>query len=210
MFVYFYLSAGQRPIPELELGFAIAAGSLYADETFQLMKDTISAIIRGYGLGKIKYALVVFGDTAAMKIQFSDHTDVNNLLQFLSIIPKKRSGAALNEALKEAEGLFSSADIRPHARKVLVVITDLSSGKSPSEVREAARPLTDKGIKIVAVAIGKEVDPKEFEIITSRERIIIEERSVQPGYLKKEIMLIVLRGWSSHILYIYVNEQQRQ
>ena len=38
---FFFLLTGKLPTPEIDLGFAIAAGSLYADETFQLMKDTI-------------------------------------------------------------------------------------------------------------------------------------------------------------------------
>lgn len=84
------IAKGKSPIPELELGFAIAAGSLFADETFKLMKDTISAIIREYGVGKINYGLVVFGDTATIKIRFNDFTDINNLLQFLSATPKKK------------------------------------------------------------------------------------------------------------------------
>lgn len=198
----FYLFTGKSPIPELELGFAIAAGSLFADETFKLMKDTISAIIREYGVGKINYGLVVFGDTATIKIRFNDFTDINNLLQFLSATPKKRSGAAVDEALIEAEKLFSPANVRPRARKVLVVITDLQSGKLPSEVREATRPLQDKGIKIVAVAIGKEVDPKEFEIFTSRENIIEEKRSAEPDDLKMKIMSMVFRGGSSQIVIL--------
>ena len=187
-------STGKLPIPELDLGFAIAAGSFDADETFQLMKDTISAIIGEYGLDKIRYGLIVFGDTASIKIQFGDFSNIDNMLRYLNILPKKRSGAALDEALEEAERLFLSSGARPNAKKVLVVITDLASGKTPSQVSEAAKPLQDKGVKIVAVAIGKEADPKELEIFTPMEKIIEEEKGVQPDDLKKAIMVKVLTG----------------
>lgn len=166
------------------------------------MKDTISAIIGEYGLDTINYGLIVFGDTASIKIQFGDFTNMNDLLRFLSFIPKKRSGASLDEALTEAESLFTSSGVRPHAKKVLVVITDLASGKTSSQVSEAAKPLQDKGIKIVAVAIGKEADPKELEIITPIDKIIKEEKSVQPDDLKKAIMAKVLTGWFAAFIYI--------
>ena len=189
-------------MPEIDLGFAIAADSLDADETFQLMKDTIAEIIREYGLGKIRYGLIVFGDTANIKIQFSDHNKVDNLLQYLTVIPK-RSGAALDEMLKEAERLFSASGGRASARKVLVAITDLASGKTSSELSQAAKLLQDKEIKIVAVAIGRQADPKELEILTSKENIIEEQKSVLPHDLKKTIMDKVFKG-SLHNRY-FVN-----
>ena len=159
------------------------------------MKDTIAAIISEYRLDKINYGLIVFGDAATVQIQFGDYSNVNNLLRDLGFIPKKRSGASLVDALREADSLFSSSDVRPHAKKVLVVITDLASGESSSQVGEAARPLQDKGVKIVAVAIGKEADPKELETFTPVDRIIEEEKTVQPIDLKKTIMEKVLTGW---------------
>lgn len=159
------------------------------------MKDTISAIIAEYGLDKINYGLIVFGDTASIRVQLGEYSKVDDLLRVLSVIPKKRRGASLDEALKEAESLFTSSGVRPHAKKVLVVITDLASGETSSQVSEAARPLQDKDIKIVAVAIGKEADPKELEIITPLDKIIKEDKNVQPDDLKKEIMAKVLTGW---------------
>lgn len=192
---FFPLSTGEPPIPELDLGFAIAAGSMDATETFQLMKDTIAAIISEYQLDKINYGLIVFGDAAIIQIEFGEYSNVNNLLRVLRFTPKKRSGASLVDALREADSLFSSSDVRLLAKKVLVVITDLASGESSSQVEEAARPLQDKGVKIVAVAIGKEADPIELETFTPVDKIIEEEKTVQPTDLKKTIMEKVLTGW---------------
>ena len=158
------------------------------------MKDTIAAIITEYRLDKINYGLIVFGDAATIQIQFGEYSNVNNLLRVLRFIPKKRSGASLVDALREADSLFSSSDVRPHAKKVLVVITDLASRESSSQVSDAARPIQDKGVKIVAVAIGKEADPKELETFTRVDKIIEEEKTVQSTDLKKTIMDMVLTG----------------
>lgn len=197
---FFFLLTGKLPTPEIDLGFAIAAGSLYADETFQLMKDTIEEVITEYGIDKIGYGLIVFGDTATVKIEFSNNTNVDELINYLNIVIKTKGGAALDEMLKEAERLFSAAGIRPHAKKVLVVITDVASGKEPSQVRNAAEKLQDKNIKIVAVSIGREADPKELEIITSTDNVIEEKKSVEPSSLKDLIMDKVLKGRLFYIM----------
>ena len=196
---------GEPPIPELDLGFAIAAGSLDATETFKLMKDTIAEIISEYRLDKINYGLIVFGDAATIQIQFGDYSNVNNLLRDLRFIPKKRSGASLVDALREADSLFSSSNVRTHAKKVLVVVTDLASRESSSQVVEAARPLQDKGVKIVAVAIGKEADVKELETFTPTDKIIEEEKTVQPTDLRKTIMEKVLTGWSAANIALFMS-----
>ena len=175
-----------------------------ATETFKLMKDTIAAIISEYQLDKSNYGVIVFGDAATIRIQFGGYSNVNNLLRELRLIPKKRSGASLVDALREADSLFSSSDVRPLAKKVLVVITDLASGESSSQVEEAALPVQDKGVKIVAVAIGKEADPKELKTFTPVDKIIEEEKTVQPTDLKKTIMEKVLTGWLLQILRFFV------
>ena len=187
-------SAGKPPVPELDLGFAIAASSLEADKTFQLMKDTIAEVVKAYKLDKINYGLIVFGDAASIKIQFGRFNKVNDLLRYLAVIPKQTRGAALDEMLKEAERLFAAPGSRVHARKVLVVITDLASGLSSSQLIVAAKKWQDKDIKIVAVAIGEEADTKELEVLTSTQNIIEEPITVRPNLLKSTIMEKVLKG----------------
>ena len=174
------------------------------------MKDAIAEIITEYGLDKIRYGLIVFGETGSIKIPFGDHTNVDGLLQTLKVVPKPSSGAALDEMLKEAEKLFSASAGRPHAKKVLVVITDLASGKSPPQVSEAAKPLQDKAIKVVAVAIGREADPNELEIITSKQNIVEKPKNVLPNDLKKVIMVKVFKGNFLFFLYCmapYMNNE---
>ena len=187
-------SAGKPPVPELDLGFAIAASSLEADKTFQLMKDTVAEVVKAYKLDKINYGLIVFGDAASIKIQFGRFNKVNDLLRYLAVIPKQTRGAALDEMLKEAERLFAAPGSRVHARKVLVAITDLASGLSSSQLIDAAKKWQNKDIKIVAVSIGEQADTKELEVLTSKQNVIEEPITVRPNELKSTIMEKVLKG----------------
>ena len=77
---------------------------------------------------------------------------------------------------------------------MLVVITDLASGLSSSQLIVAAKKWQDKDIKIVAVAIGEEADTKELEVLTSTQNIIEEPITVRPNLLKSTIMEKVLKG----------------
>lgn len=76
---------GKLPKPEIDLGFAITAGSSYGDETFQFTKETIAEVFTEYGTDKIRYGLIVFGNTATVKIQLINVTDVDDLVNHLDV-----------------------------------------------------------------------------------------------------------------------------
>ena len=192
LFFFFVYLTGKVPVPEINLGFAVAAGSVDADGTFKFMKDTIKSIVREYDPDKINYGLIIFGDTAIPRIRFGDFSDTKSLLNVISILPRQRRGAALDEALKEAQKMFKSSGVLPHARNVLVIITDLASGKSYSDLKAAVKPLEAQGVDIVAVAIGKEADAPELENVAPKEKIIEADKTDKPDELQKEIMEKVL------------------
>lgn len=73
------------------------------------------------------------------------------------------------------------------------MITDKVSGLSSSVIEKASEPLHNKGIKVVAVAVGNEVDPSELEL-TNPEKFVIEApRNEEPQMLGKQIMEHVIR-----------------
>lgn len=63
----------------------ITAGSSYGDETFQFTKETIAEVFTEYGTDKIRYGLIVFGNTATVKIQFINVTVVDDLVNHLDV-----------------------------------------------------------------------------------------------------------------------------
>jgi hypothetical protein len=76
-------------IPKVDLAFAISATSQNADRTYRLMKDAIKFIAQEYGTSKIHYGLIVFGDSASIKISFSDvYPTSERLKAFLDNVPR--------------------------------------------------------------------------------------------------------------------------
>ena len=190
-------SSVKKPIPdEIDLAFAITASGRQADKSFQLMKDSILWILDKYGRKNTKYALITYGDTPKTRFRFSaNFRSLDHIKQFVKAVPRSSGGSALDKALKQAEVVFDSAGARPRAQKVLVVITDKESGRSPDDVKAASEVLENKGVKVIPVAIGNEADRKELQNITSdKENVIAVPPSEKPEKLGQDIMTKVLKG----------------
>lgn len=103
----------------MDLGFALSAASTFHNETFRLMKDTIAYIIDTYGIKKIHYSILVYGDTATTEISFGRTPPSSEQLK--TAIGKLSAGTGtpdLAKALEEAMKMFENKDRRPLTRKV--------------------------------------------------------------------------------------------
>ena len=107
------------PIPEVDLGFALSATSAFHNETFKLMKDTISYIIDTYGTQKIYYSVLVYGETAITEINFGQTPpSPEQLKEAIEKLPVSTGTPNLAEALEEAVKMFQDDNRRPLTRKV--------------------------------------------------------------------------------------------
>ena len=167
-----------------------------ASDTFERIKDTITAIVDEYGItDRLRYGLIVFGRNAVQKLSFGEESDMNSLKAIIKSSQRLGGEPDLQKALEEAKRLFDSEPTRPDVKKVLVVITDKKSTSRPEGVKKALVPLVEGGVKIVPVAVGSSVDPSELEVITSNRGYIIEtQRKLDPDVTAEEIMEKVLKG----------------
>ena len=180
----------QPPVPEVDLGFALSASSVYYNETFKLMKDIINYIIDTYGTQKIHYSVLVYGDTATIEINFGQTPPSPQQLK--AAVEKLRVGTGvpnLAGALEKAVKIFEDDDRRPLTRKVLVIMADSKSGSTEDEIKKAARPLEERDIEIITVAVGEEADPVELENTTPDKTNVIEtDREENPKMVGEKIM----------------------
>lgn len=78
-----------RKIPKIDLVFAVSATSRDALRTYKLMKDAIKYIAGEYGIDKIHYGLIVFGDLATIRINFSNKYPTSDSLKaFLDTVSR--------------------------------------------------------------------------------------------------------------------------
>ena len=138
----------------------------------------MNEMVDRYGRGKVKYGLIVFGDTPVTKITLQDDfpTD-DSLKRFIDSVPRGSGGPALDKALEEARKLFQTSG-RSQAKKILVVISDKQSTSRPVDVQDKARALELQGTDLViAVVIGNEGDPKEMSHVTSDKGDVIPAKT---------------------------------
>ena len=66
---------------------------------------------------------------------------------------------------------------------------DLKSGSSEEDVKAAAKPLDEKDITVIAVAVGKDADPRELEFTTpDKKKVIKATKDNKPSEVGEKIM----------------------
>ena len=73
-------------------------------------------------------------------------------------------------------------------------MTDKSSSLSAADIRTAAKPVVYKGVHIIPVAIGDDVNRDTFGAVSPHYRTITEKDDGDPVKLGKEIMKFAMRG----------------
>ncbi|XP_022783430.1 coadhesin-like [Stylophora pistillata] len=185
----------QANIPEIDLTFVISATSDLADRTFTLMKSTINSIIEKYGIVRIHYTVIVFGSDFTRSFDFS--TNVPNkttLIRLLTRLQRETGTPDLEKALQEVKKVYELREVRPNAKKVVVVILDEKSVNTEVQVKTAVTDLVQKNVLVIGVGVGGSVDRNELIYITEENRNIIEvEPTERPEEVAREIMSIILR-----------------
>lgn len=183
-------------IPEIDLTFALSATSVSSERTFNLMKSTVNRIIQQYGIIRIHYSVIVFGSVSTTHFDFSrTFPNKDALIRVVSRLPKKSGDPDLAKALESVTKVYELRQVRPNAKKVLVVILDSKTVNTANELNKIVPVLVDKSVLVIGVGVGRSVNSKELQIITEENRNIIEVGITEnPDELAKEIMAIILRS----------------
>ena len=141
-------SLGEPVLPEIDLGFALAASSMDADRAFSLMKNVIRAIVDKYGRSRLRYMTILLGDKAMISFSFADTFSSDESLKgFISSLSRLQGQPDLEKALKEAREAFYR-NARPKAKKIMVLLTDKDNTGDKEKTKFAAKGLDIDGIKV--------------------------------------------------------------
>ena len=178
----------------------MSATSASSVSSFNLMKSTVQSIVQKYGVDRIHYSVIVFGTVATTEIDFSrKFPDREELGRIVSRLPKRGGRPDLVKALQKAKDVFELREVRPNAKKVLVVIMDNVSVANRKDLKEVVTVLVNESVLIIGVGVGSSVGKKDLEIITEEIRnIITVGLNKNPDELAKEIMAIILRSKFLH------------
>lgn len=190
-------------VPEVDLGFIISAGSTDASATLQQIKDIVKSFINKYSTYRLRYGIISGGSSPRIELALPDSVN-SGVLQKVESLSRPRGTPDLAKALLLGIELLSPA--RPSAQKVLVIITDVKSGSSSRQLRLATQAVDNKGIRVLAVTIGKEVDRSELITGTgSGENIINSSKTDEGGEVREKIMKKIREGKRGSFLYLLVS-----
>lgn len=183
--------------PEIDLCFAISATVVDSNDTFTLMKETINEVLENYGVGKIRYSVIVFGSQTRLELRFdSGITDPARLEAIFKSLGPQGGDPALDKALKMALEAFNGSLTRPNARKVLVVMTDnVSAELDQDQIRALVSTLSKTYVRVIAVAVGDKADGGRLKHAATDSRDVVSvPASTTPTKLFKQVMELVLTG----------------
>lgn len=168
----------------IPLDFAIIAdtsGSI-SRKNFQLLQNFIRGLVDSFQVDEdyTHIAIIEYSTTASVQLHFNDLSGKNltrqNVKEKVQSMPHKRGYTYIDRALRMADrDVFTyAAGMRYNVDKVALVMTDgvqtveKNSGKSDTEIlTEASKPLKEKGVRIISLGIGKRVNRKSLEAISS-------------------------------------------
>lgn len=172
----------------------MSAAAVDADDIFDKMKDTLDTIIKQYGTDKIRYAIITFGSTSSVIVNFSDERGKDELRTIVEQLSRPVGDPNIKNVLKEVESLFQNAPPRPGSRKILVIFIDKKSTNSRNDIKEATEPLFNKNVTIVPAVVGPEVDVDEIEVIVEHKAEIAVCPVPEPETWPDKIIDKALKG----------------
>ena len=152
-----------------DVGFIVDSSGSVTNE-YGKEKDFVSQMIQQLQLSSngTHSALVLFSDSAALKIKFSDYQNVRDFQRAVQELPLMGSTTRIDKALKLAyNDMFNAANgMRPNVPKILVLLTDGEQTRRHDSISpsEAVKPFHKAGIKVVVIGIGSDV--KRDELLT--------------------------------------------
>lgn len=172
------------------MGFVISARSSDAAANLEQVRDVIKSFIDKYATHRLNYGIIAYGLKPSVELTLVDSSkpDVKQRVDGIRIPPGTPD---LAKALELGEKLLIPG--RPDAKKVLIIITDVKSGSWPTKVKLAVESLTDKDIRIFAVALGNEADPSELAIASGSSESTINSSNTDGPERIREILMEKIR-----------------
>lgn len=193
-------------MPEIFLTFAITTEAAMDNKTYKLMTDTVKLIGDKYGIRKIHYSVVTFGNPPKTLFDFENTLpDKETLVKEVDKLPKSDAPLNFDATMKEVEKVFDKTPIKPESKKVLVVMTHKTIGANETVIKNALKPLDEKEIIPLVVGIGSAPSSEEMEEIARTDRKVIRPANDDGGrQVVDEIIKRIIGGKGSFTIIIYI------
>ena len=193
---YIYFFSILDGYPELDLLFAISLSAVNPN-TQNLMKDITQSVIKRFGIDRIRYGVIVFGNSAVTKFDFGsilpDQTSIINAVKALQKVDESTS-PNLKTAMETAQQRFENGAVRENVRRVLVILIDKDTSSTKAELETVKKSLQDKRVTIIPAAVGPNVNPEKlYNVTVFRDLVTRVPVGANPAEAAEEIIRKVPR-----------------
>ena len=163
---FLFYSTGCSEIADI--AFLVDASESMTMKDFETQKEVIKKIAATFDVGPTKshLGLMTFSSHAQVRVKFRDNLDMRSFQETVNKLPFAAGGTRFDKAFEEAaKNLFSpSGGVRSHLPKVFVILTD---GKQSADydavpIEQSVLQLRHLGVRILALAVGSQVDMNEL------------------------------------------------
>ena len=189
-------SIGNDCISSMDIGFMLDSSGSLRDQYPQI-KAFIKNFASSLAVSKevVHVGVVTFSFYATLSIKFSDFVNKADFKEAVEEIPFMGSTTRIDRALKVVnEDLFSESNgARRDVTKMLILLTDGSQTKDADAVDpgKLAKLLRQRGIHILSVGIGEDVDIDELtHIAGSPDRVYTTadfDQLIEGNFIKKVV-----------------------
>ena len=176
--------------------FALGGAGQITQDTFQKQKDFIKQFLDTYTTSApgIHVSIINYG-TDEILLEFKNY-DTDNLKDKVDRLSLRPGGTVESALRKAGNQVFGDAKLlRSYAIKALIVLSGEDVKERDQALVGASLPLTNDGIKIVAVAVGRNPDKTKFRIFSSGEEYVFNfSRSGDLASLVPRVYEVIIKG----------------
>ena len=155
---------------KLDLGIVFGSNGENAPLTFAAEKELAKKMIEKYDISNSAalFGAISYDSDARLEWRFGDVIDAGSTVIRIDRLRRLRNGNNVLRALEVArDDLFSTKNgARRDVPKTLIVFIDKAEVRD-QRLEDTAKRLKDKGVKVIVIAIGPEVDKKVVARIVS-------------------------------------------
>ena len=160
------------------------------------MKQFINGIATAYGVDgkKLRAGLVTYSDSPSLRVTFDQSKSLRQFTKALIDLRQESGGNRLDLALKLTDqGLFSVSSRDTVSRVAILVTFGKQARSSPGSIslKGIAARLRSRGIKLIVVAIGSDVDAPILETFVKDPRNVVNVK--QFNELNDEVLPLAKR-----------------
>ena len=182
---------------KIDILYLIDVSKLTSPSNLQDIKDFIKKDLQAYRFSSLdgsRIAVIIFDSNARTVLSFNEGISRNNILNAIESIEVQDKFANLSQAFSLVVSQLSN--FRADATKMIVIFTTSSSnGVQTTELLKNVANLKNNNVDVVAVGIGKRVDPTELaRLVTNPIGVILVNPPLNIDDYVSKIKIVIAKA----------------